>query len=162
MLTASDNLRVISRRCWIDQPSTHQPLHAFHGKNVIAVTVNKETTLYFIDGAVESMCIGDLGGLRNGWLNMKKECIMTAIFFRAYIDGETIHESNKPEDCLEKLREFFKAGNTCVMYGVEEWDESYTDEDGNHWSEWYDEDGNDASEIIDSANTDNIMGENKR
>ena len=43
------------QRCWINQPSTLQPLHHLHGKCVLAVDdTNKMKTIYFLDGEIVS------------------------------------------------------------------------------------------------------------
>lgn len=44
------------QRMWINQPSTHQPLHHLHGVNVLAHREYGETfRIYFLTGAVVSM-----------------------------------------------------------------------------------------------------------
>lgn len=45
-------------RMWINQPSTSQPLHSLHGRNVLAVREDKDSNLYriyFLTGATISM-----------------------------------------------------------------------------------------------------------
>lgn len=50
------------KRAWINNPSTTQPYHAYHGKTGIAVLDPKTqlVTLYFTEGAVHSMLVNPL------------------------------------------------------------------------------------------------------
>lgn len=69
------------RRVWVNQPSTLQPYHNYHGKKGIAVD-NKDNslghvTLYFVESETLSMSIdpkalslavGEYCTIRNGWI----------------------------------------------------------------------------------------------
>lgn len=58
------------QRMWINQPSTLQPDHKLHGRNVLADDKNDYTPgyviIYFVDGSVESQVIARLS-LSKGW-----------------------------------------------------------------------------------------------
>ncbi len=63
------NWTIKPQRMWINQPSTLQPLHKLHGKNVLAIRESQGWyTIYFLDGDVISQ-IAPLNTLSNGWLN---------------------------------------------------------------------------------------------
>lgn len=57
------------RRCWINQPSTNQQFHQYHGSKVIAIEVDENTTeIFFVYGDVISMQIpNDIPILSEGW-----------------------------------------------------------------------------------------------
>ena len=60
-------MSVIPRRCWINQPSTLQPLHEHHGTNVLAVPYCEGShAVYFLDGNVISMVVPS-EVLSEGW-----------------------------------------------------------------------------------------------
>lgn len=59
------------KRFWINQPSTLQPLHKYHGNNVLAENINSER-VYFTSGNIISMEVPD-NVLSAGWLKTKKE-----------------------------------------------------------------------------------------
>lgn len=60
-------MSVIPRRCWINQPSTLQPLHEHHGTNVLAVPYCADShAVYFLDGNVISMVVPS-EVLSEGW-----------------------------------------------------------------------------------------------
>jgi hypothetical protein len=40
---------------WIDQPSTLQPLHKYHGTNVLAIPEGNDYRIYFLSGDTISM-----------------------------------------------------------------------------------------------------------
>lgn len=42
-------------RMWINQPSTLQPLHKYHGTNVLAIPEAGGYTIYFLSGDTISM-----------------------------------------------------------------------------------------------------------
>jgi len=42
-------------RMWIDQPSTLQPLHKYHGTNVLAIPEGNDYRIYFLSGDTISM-----------------------------------------------------------------------------------------------------------
>lgn len=45
----------LPQRCWINQPSTQQPLHHLHGTNVLAVKETESTyRIYFLSGPIIS------------------------------------------------------------------------------------------------------------
>jgi len=45
-------------RAWINQPSTLQPLHEYHGKRcIVNDTDDKTVTIYFTEGAIHSMMV---------------------------------------------------------------------------------------------------------
>ncbi len=55
------------KRHWINAPSTLQPVHHMHGKNVIAEkTDDKMVTVYFVDGDTISARIPAIF-LADGW-----------------------------------------------------------------------------------------------
>ena len=56
------------KRYWINQPSTLQPCHRWHGRNVIADTTEqgKNATVYFADGDEISAIVPKLV-LSQGW-----------------------------------------------------------------------------------------------
>lgn len=57
----------LARRCWINQPSTLQPLHKYHGRNVIAAPyTNNAKTVYFLEGDAISMVVPS-EVLAEGW-----------------------------------------------------------------------------------------------
>lgn len=58
----------LPRRCWINQPSTHHPLHHLHGTNVLAVPESFEgsSRIYLLSGEVVSMSVPNLS-LSEGW-----------------------------------------------------------------------------------------------
>lgn len=53
------------KRMWINQPSTYQEFHKYHGKNVLLDTVHE--VIYFLEGPVISMQV-PLRILAKGWL----------------------------------------------------------------------------------------------
>ncbi len=53
-------------RAWINQPSTLQPLHHFHGSRVIAYDEGGVTTIYFLEGKTISQVANPLS-LSPGW-----------------------------------------------------------------------------------------------
>lgn len=59
-------------RKWINQPSTSQPLHHLHGKNVLAIPeLHSEVDgwrVYFLDGDTISMSVLGLW-LSDGWID---------------------------------------------------------------------------------------------
>jgi hypothetical protein len=56
-------------RMWINQPSTHQPLHHMHGERVLAEgDVHGYRTVYLLSGQVISMRI-PAETLSEGWPN---------------------------------------------------------------------------------------------
>jgi hypothetical protein len=56
------------KRMWINQPSALQPLHKYHGVNVLAEDTDEITvTVYFLSGDVVSMEVFDCH-LADGWL----------------------------------------------------------------------------------------------
>ena len=58
-------------RYWINSPSILQPLHAYHGLNVIGPTrLDKLVTVYPVNGSTKSMLIPSLY-LANGWNKSK-------------------------------------------------------------------------------------------
>lgn len=62
-------MTVAIRRCWINQPSTLQPLHEYHGLNVL-VASNHEgypTVIYFLGGPVVSTAGDYRLCLAEGW-----------------------------------------------------------------------------------------------
>ena len=59
-------------RMWINQPSTLQPFHSYHGQNVLCHdTSEKFVRIHFAAGDVISMEI-DRAALSPGWQQMKK------------------------------------------------------------------------------------------
>ena len=55
------------RRCWINQPSTLQPLHKYHGTLVLAVPYAETSSdCYLLSGDVVSMIAPNLS-LSEGW-----------------------------------------------------------------------------------------------
>ncbi len=57
------------KRMWINQPSTQQPFHEFHGRKVLVDPSTRSVgtvTAYFTEGSLESMVIWDLA-LSDGW-----------------------------------------------------------------------------------------------
>lgn len=54
------------KRMWINQPSTLQTYHKYHGKNVLFD--EKQMRVYFTKGPVISMEINKLS-LSEGWIN---------------------------------------------------------------------------------------------
>lgn len=59
--------RNLPRRMWVNQPSSHQPLHRLHGTNVLAVEENDSYRIYFLEGAVVSQT-APKEALSRGWL----------------------------------------------------------------------------------------------
>lgn len=60
-------MTIQARRCWINQPSTLQPLHKHHGQNVIAVPyTNNAKAVYFLAGDTISMVVPS-EVLAEGW-----------------------------------------------------------------------------------------------
>jgi hypothetical protein len=60
------------KRMWVNQPSTLQPLHKYHGTNVLAETVNNKLTgiVYLLTGDTHSMDIPtNQPVLSEGWLD---------------------------------------------------------------------------------------------
>lgn len=53
-------------RAWINQPSTLQPYHKWHGQKVLVVENENDVRVYFLDGEVISMKIDRLA-LSPGW-----------------------------------------------------------------------------------------------
>jgi hypothetical protein len=65
-------LNAIPRRCWINQPSTLQPLHALNGEHVLAIAdTNGRATIYFLSGPTISSRI-DPNCLSAGWPHPRK------------------------------------------------------------------------------------------
>jgi hypothetical protein len=61
MLPMNDRTRPY--RAWINQPSTLQPLHKYHGMHCIAINDPKTrgtADIYFTDGAIISMRVDTL------------------------------------------------------------------------------------------------------
>lgn len=56
------------RRMWINQPSTLQPHHDFHGVNVLANMTSKDSlvTVYFLEGECISIVVSRFA-LSAGW-----------------------------------------------------------------------------------------------
>lgn len=55
------------KRMWINQPSTLQPLHAYHGRNVLAIDDgNGQARMYFTSGPVVAIR-GPWLALSEGW-----------------------------------------------------------------------------------------------
>lgn len=55
------------QRMWINQPSTHQPLHNLHGTNVLATPEGHRIyRAYFLSGPIHSMQV-PLAALSPGW-----------------------------------------------------------------------------------------------
>lgn len=44
--------RVVIKRMWVNQPSTHQLLHSLHGTNVLATREGDGWCIYFLVGNV--------------------------------------------------------------------------------------------------------------
>lgn len=66
-VTRSDT-RNLPRRMWINQPSTLQPAHKWHGTNVLALhEYDNMYRAYFLSGPVESMQVSGLA-LSKGWI----------------------------------------------------------------------------------------------
>lgn len=60
-------MNYMPRRCWINQPSTLQPLHKYHGQNVLAVPYTDDSqAVYFLSGGVISMVVPSLA-LSEDW-----------------------------------------------------------------------------------------------
>lgn len=57
------------KRCWINQPSTLQPLHKYHGMNVLAIPEDKDScVIYFTSGDIISMRVyKSMQCLSKGW-----------------------------------------------------------------------------------------------
>jgi hypothetical protein len=55
------------KRMWINQPSTLQPLHKYHGRNVLAYKEGTVYRIYFLSGRVVSMQAPS-GCLSLGWI----------------------------------------------------------------------------------------------
>lgn len=54
-------------RCWINQPSTHQPLHAFHGVDVLAIAEDEGfARVYPLEGPTVSFRVRS-DALSKGW-----------------------------------------------------------------------------------------------
>lgn len=62
-------MRLRLKRMWINQPSTLQPDHKYHGTNVLIEKDNDEEyiDMYFTSGLIISMRIARLS-LSNGWI----------------------------------------------------------------------------------------------
>jgi len=59
----------LPKRCWINQPSTLQPLHKLHGTNVMVLggpEWNGMVQIYFLSGDVISQLCDPLA-LSSGW-----------------------------------------------------------------------------------------------
>lgn len=54
-------------RMWINQPSKLQPLHEYHGVNVLAEQNKEFPTVYLTEGNIVSMVIHRLA-LSSGWI----------------------------------------------------------------------------------------------
>lgn len=55
------------RRCWINQPSSLQPLNSLHGLNVLSVPDGEAgDRIYFLSGDIISMQVPK-GVLSDGW-----------------------------------------------------------------------------------------------
>ncbi len=54
------------KRMWVNQPSTSQAYHRWHGVRVLAVRHGVSTTVYFLEGPVVSMHCDTLA-LSEGW-----------------------------------------------------------------------------------------------
>lgn len=52
------------KRCWINQPSTHQPVHCYHGVRVLSVPYSR--LVYFLEGETVSAVVPRLA-LSDGW-----------------------------------------------------------------------------------------------
>ena len=64
--------RIPVRRCWINQPSTLQPLHHLHGVRVLATPDYGDSyCVYFVEGDVISASVPGLA-LSEGWPNSTK------------------------------------------------------------------------------------------
>lgn len=57
----------LMKRMWINQPSKLQPLHEYHGLNVLAAQDKNGVTIYPVTGDVISMVPPD-GVLSEGWV----------------------------------------------------------------------------------------------
>jgi hypothetical protein len=60
-------------RCWINAPSTLQPVHHWHGRNVIVDRSDSDgmcVTVYFIEGPIVSAMIPALY-LSKGWTRIR-------------------------------------------------------------------------------------------
>lgn len=57
------------KRCWINQPSTRDPLHQYHGRNVLAAYGHEgyEVVLYFTEGPATSVAGTFAKCLSDGW-----------------------------------------------------------------------------------------------
>jgi recombinational DNA repair protein RecR len=66
MYTVKINIEI--ERMWINQPSTQQRYHEYHGQNVLAVfrTGETEAMAYFLSEPLISMNI-DISALSSGW-----------------------------------------------------------------------------------------------
>lgn len=63
------------KRCWVNQPSTHDPLHQYHGRNVLAAYGHEgyEAVLYFTEGPTTSIVTNGLKrALADGWRDAPK------------------------------------------------------------------------------------------
>lgn len=60
---------VTIKRCWINQPSTHNKLHQYHGRNVLVAFNHEgyETIVYFLDGDTVSIAGAYAACLSEGW-----------------------------------------------------------------------------------------------
>ena len=63
-----------AKRCWINQPSTAQPLHSMHGTCVLALDYTAKSSLvYFLSGDVVSAVVLKLS-LSDGWPKHLQSC----------------------------------------------------------------------------------------
>ncbi len=62
-------------RAWVNQPSTSQPYHEFHGVRVLALMVRKRPEVFFIDGPVIGMEI-DPVALSEGWPKPERKWVV--------------------------------------------------------------------------------------
>lgn len=54
-------------RCWINQPSSLQPYHKFHGERGMAVFNGEEAVFAFLSGAVDQVMEIPVKCLELGW-----------------------------------------------------------------------------------------------
>lgn len=64
-------MKNLPRRMWVNQPSTHQPLHRLHGTNVLAVEYAGAYRIYFLAGPVISQ-VAPKEALSPGWRGTTK------------------------------------------------------------------------------------------
>ena len=94
------------QRMWVNQPSTSQPMHELHGKNVLAVPdYPGSMTIYHLSGEIISSSALSLW-LSPGWVNKRP------------LDFEQWYESNakyiEPKDIYSWLAAAFAAGKDQV------------------------------------------------